>query len=479
MSSVGDVFQASQSAVPTRAGSTSRPFPPECPESLPIGLSARDCMTAICVDDSVTTRTLHFDQVLAFRRLAGRCVVAMSAGHVSEQDRTAIGRRRRADSYKASTMRTSCSPSSPDGSGWVSFKMQSEKYSSSGANWSRFPTLFARVFPSIVRVYSSPSAYSYAGSAWRCPFVPTIRYAATSEALKLVTKVANRSSPNRSVAAVVSSISARLFRPLLMDTADTSVGSARNRFRAALMQYTPMSYSVPPPYARLVRMSPRRTVIENDDVKNFNSPSSPRRASSMAEIFSVFEMQTIRDHELDAARPARGDHLLALLDGDGHRFFAQDVDARLCRPDGVFRVHRVRQRDIHRVDFVQTVFELFVGEGVIEAVAPGDLSPLGPIIADDGHQLRVASRMCERRQHRHLRDVSEPDDAVAYLRARWHDLSSAKTLFKGGLAELGQRLPLMIRAAAHAERDGQRRVWPVPREGGRADEIARQAPSEA
>jgi len=67
--------------------------------------------------------------------------------------------------------------------------------------------------------------------------VPTMRYAPTSAALKLVTKVATRSSPNRSVAAVVSSIPARLFSPLLIDTAETSVGSARNRFRAALMQF--------------------------------------------------------------------------------------------------------------------------------------------------------------------------------------------------------------------------------------------------
>ncbi len=117
--------------------------------------------------------------------------------------------------------------------------------------------------------------------------MPTMRYAATSAALKLVTKDATRSSPNRSVAAVVSSISARLFGPLLIDTAETCVGSARNRFRAALMQYTPMSYSVPPPYWRFVRMSPRRTVIENEDVKNFKSPRSPRRARSMAERLTV------------------------------------------------------------------------------------------------------------------------------------------------------------------------------------------------
>ncbi len=70
------------------------------------------------------------------------------------------GRCFRADSYNASTSRTSCSPSSPDGSGWVSFRMQSEKYRSSAANWSRFPTCLVRVLPSIVTVYFKPSAYS-------------------------------------------------------------------------------------------------------------------------------------------------------------------------------------------------------------------------------------------------------------------------------------------------------------------------------
>ena len=39
-----------------------------------------------------------------------------------------------ADSYRACTMRTSCSPSSPEGSGSRFFRMQSEKYSNSGAN---------------------------------------------------------------------------------------------------------------------------------------------------------------------------------------------------------------------------------------------------------------------------------------------------------------------------------------------------------
>jgi hypothetical protein len=44
--------------------------------------------------------------------------------------------------------------------GCVSFRMQSEKYKSSGANWSRLPTCFVRFLPSIVTLYSKPSAYS-------------------------------------------------------------------------------------------------------------------------------------------------------------------------------------------------------------------------------------------------------------------------------------------------------------------------------
>jgi hypothetical protein len=101
-----------------------------------------------------------------------------------------------------------------------------------------------------------------------------------------VTNVAIWSSPNCSVAAVVSSISASVANPLLTEIAETSVGSARNRLRAALMQYTPMSYNVPPPYRRLVRMSPRRTVMANDDAKNFSVPSCPLRAKSMAAMFN-------------------------------------------------------------------------------------------------------------------------------------------------------------------------------------------------
>lgn len=76
-----------------------------------------------------------------------------------------IGFPEAADLYSACTMRTSCRPSSPDGSGVRWLRTQSEKYTSSGPNWSLLPTDFCVFFPSRVNVYSSPSAYSKAGSA--------------------------------------------------------------------------------------------------------------------------------------------------------------------------------------------------------------------------------------------------------------------------------------------------------------------------
>jgi hypothetical protein len=71
--------------------------------------------------------------------------------------------------------------------------------------------------------------------------VPTIRYDPTSAALKLDTNAATRPRPNRRSAPVDSSTSSSFALPLLTEIAMTSSGSARNKYRAALMQYTPMS----------------------------------------------------------------------------------------------------------------------------------------------------------------------------------------------------------------------------------------------
>ena len=77
----------------------------------------------------------------------------------------------------------------------------------------------------------------------------------------------------------------------------------------------------------------------------------------------LVEVQPIRDHQLDAADRARLDHLLALGHGDRHRLLAQHVDAGVGRSHGVFRVHRVRQRDVDGVHLREAVVDLLVGEG--------------------------------------------------------------------------------------------------------------------
>jgi len=80
---------------------------------------------------------------------------------------------------------------------------------------------------------------------------------------------------------------------------------------------------------------------------------------------------------------ARGDHLPAFLGRDRHRLLAEDVDPGLCRADRVLGVHRVRQRDVDRVDYAQAVVELVVVEGVLDAIPPRELTALRTVAADD------------------------------------------------------------------------------------------------
>ena len=144
-----------------------------------------------------------------------------------------------------------------------------------------------------------------------------------------------------------------------------------------------MSYSVPPPMSRLVRMSPRRTVIENDELKNFRltNPAATRQLDRVE--IDRLEVQPIRDHQLDVVRPARGDHLPAFLDRDRHRLFAQHVDAGPGGANRVLGVHRIGQRDVDGIDAAQALVEFVVVERVIEPIPLRDLAPLGSIAADD------------------------------------------------------------------------------------------------
>jgi hypothetical protein len=94
------------------------------------------------------------------------------------------------------------------------------------------------------------------------------------------------------------------------------------------------------------------------------------------------------------------------------------VHARLGRSHSVFGVHRVWQRDVHRVDLAQAVIELLVGEGVLESIALGERPPFRSIVAHDGNQLRVSSSMSECREDGDLRDMAKANNRVSYA-SRW------------------------------------------------------------
>jgi len=124
-----------------------------------------------------------------------------------------------ADWYSASMTRTSARPSRPEGRGSRSVSMHSEKWTSSGANWS----VLGNVFP-------------VGGIEVQVAFRAYHAIEPTSAAPKLTVNEANRSSGKRRIAPVISSTSAKRRSPLLAIQAKASSGSARKRYRAALMQ---------------------------------------------------------------------------------------------------------------------------------------------------------------------------------------------------------------------------------------------------
>ena len=89
------------------------------------------------------------------------------------------------------------------------------------------------------------------------------------------------------------------------------------------------------------------------------------------------------------------------------------MDAGTGGPDRVFGVHGVRQGNVDGIDDAEALVELLVGEGMVNPISAADLTALGPVPADDRHQPGVAARVSERRNHRHLSDVSKAHDAVS------------------------------------------------------------------
>ena len=82
-------------------------------------------------------------------------------------------------------------------------------------------------------------------------------------------------------------------------------------------------------------------------------------------------------------------------------------------PDGVLGVQRVRQRDIDRVDAFEAGIVLVVAVGAFDAILLPDLAALGPIVADQRDQTRVALGVPKGRKNGNLCDVAEADDSVA------------------------------------------------------------------
>ena len=162
-----------------------------------------------------------------------------------------------------------------------------------------------------------------------------------------------------------------------------------------------------------MRISPGLTVIENDELKNFGSPIRPRRTRSDHAQVDLLEVQPIRNHQADAMAAAGRDHPSALLDGDRHRLLAEHVHAGACGADRVLGVHRVRQRDVDGVHLLEAGIVVVVSERVFDAVRAGQLLQLGAVVADERREPRVAPRVREGRQHRHLRDMAEANHRIA------------------------------------------------------------------
>ena len=105
------------------------------------------------------------------------------------------------------------------------------------------------------------------------------------------------------------------------------------------------------------------------------------------------EVQAIADGELSPGRAGRRDHLVALLDRNGHRFFAEHVLTGLSGADRVLGMHAVGQHDVDDVD-VGVVFDAV--EGVIavdvllrNAVLLGPLTCLLRAAADEPGEAAV------------------------------------------------------------------------------------------
>jgi hypothetical protein len=145
----------------------------------------------------------------------------------------------------------------------------------------------------------------------------------------------------------------------------------------------------------------------------------------------LFEVKAIGNHEFHAMVTAGLNHPAAFGDGHGHRFLAQDVDARLCGANRVLGVHRVRKGDVNCVHLLQTFLVFLVGIRLFQPVLPGNLAPLRGVIADNRGKFGVPLCVGESRKHGNLCDVTQTYHGVSNLVLVWHGVRRASGIPQG------------------------------------------------
>jgi hypothetical protein len=88
------------------------------------------------------------------------------------------------------------------------------------------------------------------------------------------------------------------------------------------------------------------------------------------------------------------------------------VHAGARRANRVLGVHRIGQRDVHRINLFEAGVVLIVGVRPVDAVLLPDHLALTRVTADESRQTRI-SCVRERRKNGDLRDMAETDHAVA------------------------------------------------------------------
>ena len=313
----------------------------------------------------------------------------------------------------ACMMRTSARPSCPDGSGSRSWRMHSEKWTSSGANWSPGPKVSVRTVPLVV---TSP------GALWRsrrrgpgarppaCRPRETPRHRPRPGWRRTARCGCRESGGWRWWLRRLRAIDRRWRRPGRRDLhrlATEDVASGVDTVDTQVEEGPAAELAACPdvPLADLM----------TEDRAEETRLADPALAHALdgAEVGGL-EMESVGHHELDVMLAGDGDHGRAVLLGGRQGFFAEDVHAGSRRALAHRAVPAVRDGDIDRVDLGvgEDPFELVVGARGRDPVFLGQLGELVGIGRHQGGELRVLLRVLEGRQDGNLSNVPEPHHRV-------------------------------------------------------------------